>query len=450
MPTGSILKTDRAQIPYYVVPSSDITLGQFGVAAKRALLLFKNGNADTFILSKPYVAPNFTIPALSEVDLYPGGGLQLVRLTLDQIIHGIPVTSKAWVCFRQDGELYNATLSSSYKVGNTTFPAGTTLVFDEGLVLRRIVLSENFELGGIPLKANSWADLHNGDTVRIGRLSRDLMFAGLHLLGGETIWLFPSGKLDRGTLAEDTVIQGFPCMAGTAVGFDEEEEQLNHCTVSRPFMVGDNLLKRGEGYLGTSEHHDTIEILDKNDMDQLIKSLKDAVVEKSVDEITKMRNHDVFGDMKNVSLFQADHDEGPDVIQLRFAWRIENMLKNVWPLNDCDCNCDANLEVRWIYNLTNQKFIAYIPGLNYGVHCPRCPSHNLVLGVGAMSGLFSPIPGRVITDKTLNPTVNSKVAGVAQIVESGPKVIKGSTSIRRIYLSGGALFVDYSFWRKGP
>jgi len=132
----------------------------------------------------------------------------------------------AW--FFNDGRLANCTVSRETAFGEITIPAGSEIFLAPDGRPRSVFLAHDARVNGYLCR------------------------------GGKRAWstaLYPSGKLKTCWLAEDTVVDGVPCMragfvadvfgGGAATDF-QEDGRLRACKLARDFKLGDRVFRRGD------------------------------------------------------------------------------------------------------------------------------------------------------------------------------------------------------------
>lgn len=458
VPDGSILLYRGFEKLQFIMASKSIEIMSFRTKPYTMTSFFPTGSLLSLILSEPVNYKNNLLPSESLVSLDNSGNIDRVTYSNDLVLSNVPIKGLESVCYNYDGTLGNVTTSKPYKIAGNTFPTDTTLVLDnEGKVVRAM-LREDVLLRGLWFKSGTWVRFYGDGSIETGVLAKDAVINGIAiqavplqitLSGIQTVptRLHEDGSLWMGRLLQNSDIKGFPCKGGTDVELDDEGTPVL-ATFYAPFTIEGSTYQAGKTYNGYVEKIDSILVLEKNDVADLLNKTKEDIKKILEEKIASQKEHFPFATIDKIDNSTSEFEiVSPNHIKFKFAWRVEDMLENVPLASDCDCDCGIEINLKWRVNERRDMLVANlenIPVNDIKIHCPGCPAHNLAMGLGRFFVLFSVIPGRDILSKNISPRVDTRVKALFDAIKSDPTVI-GSPSIKDVYLQDGALFFSYKY-----
>jgi hypothetical protein len=148
-------------------------------------------------------------------------------------------------------------LKSVTEIQGYSCAAGYAWFFTDG-TLASCFVSRASAFGGIEVPAKSWIQLTRDGRPRFVFLAQDAAVNGFRCRGGGhdfSTALYPTGELRTCWLAEDSVVDGVPCMragfiadvfgGGVEVDF-HSNGRLRRCKVSREFRYGGRVFAKGD------------------------------------------------------------------------------------------------------------------------------------------------------------------------------------------------------------
>ena len=136
-------------------------------------------------------------------------------------------------------------------------------------------------------------------------------------------------------------------------------------------------------------------------------------------------------------------------VEFRFNWRVEDLLDNIPPFGDCDCDVGLRLRLNWRFDGQGQYaiYLGDVLHTDFGVGCPACPLHTLGITIYQLLNAFTPIEERRELSRG-TAELNEQVQRQVQIiVETGPsRIPTGATllailevTVLRLWVEGGNL-----------
>ncbi len=364
-------------------------------------------------------------------DFYPDGGVKLGILSKDQTIDGVPCGA-GQIQLHDNGKLARCYTNAEHKIDDAIAcaPGGVSHLADG--TFGGCNLSKDALIQDVLCKEGMPVSFREGGRLFTCVLDSDQTFEGVPCRGGSWVYFHENGKLAEGIAAAGQTIEGKPYAAGErfrTLPFWQEEKETTHLLIS-------DEIKREEKDKGEKYSPLTKALwLTRHGAASFLKM-----------ELYKKRKQGIIGDVASVDLYEPDTVETVNRYSVNYFLHIVavDVLKNIWPLDDCDCEAGVKAELFW--TTENNRFRAGYKdiGMNdISVTCPKCPFHTLGLHAylwgDVLHKLFTwnPSPlvkGEVFTDEYLNAEVNIQIKNDISDIYGLPDTVEGSAYVKDVWI----------------
>jgi hypothetical protein len=450
---------------------SPITVADFRTKSDTVLAINSGyGTIDTLtLLDDAVLTYGIQAPAGSGIS-YLAGQLFVIKISTATSIRGFPVGAGRLVCFGPDG---TANLPLAHDVswkGQQLHGASFLLVAQAGDLVS-LAINQPMTVGSaIYYKPDSWPPesynaLHFWPSggVKGGWLAKPAQFAGVKF-AASYIEFDENGGVQFGTLQQDTIINGIPCLGGAPIWFNHAGKPVSF-TLSATWTFGSTTFTRGQRFSGHFSLKDTITLMDPPTLSNAVHELQMNFLGEVTNKILESSSKFPFGNMGTPIMHDvsARFPDG-DYISTHQEVAIPDLFTNP-PFSDCDGNITADVIFRWSisYDSHTTWVNLWISRLSGGISHHVCPGTSTLEGVGAIwsaiRGIDYTIGGRASVlakkfvskaqiSKPLESKMISKLAPLLPTHGQDAVVDPDSLKFDRVYVHSGALMLDFTYQAK--
>jgi hypothetical protein len=466
LPQGSIV--DRAAYGSYegIYVHDSVSVGGNDVLPEGFLMLAWDGSlAETTLNAAMNVNAGLTAPSRARVN-FMNGHVHRVDVRNGEVVtyFGSQVASGHSICFADSGEA-NIRIGGDTKIGLSMFPSGSFIIEDPSGQPLLALLSRDSSISGLVVKST------NGQQIdayfdAAGNISRAIL-ATPATIGGVKVQdeIETQGNgftLKSGTLVNDQLIDGVPCMGGAPVQLNAAGHPVVF-TASSTYQIGGTVLQRGQQFLGTYVKHDVLPIFDgsKGELASAIQQLQAELVSKGSAAVLAMSGHIPFGNMGTVQDHDFSWDAAGSVLHLSQQLHVQNLFTNPGFV-DCDGDLKLDATVTWIvvHEFMKQTVVAWPSALTISYKHNFCPGTSVLEAAKAIadldphlrelldskiSGPIAALAQRSVIQKEIGDTALAKYEQIIQLLQTDGTYVPGSLQIDSVLVESGNLNIHYSY-----
>jgi hypothetical protein len=425
------------------------------------------GTIDTLtLLADSVINYGIPVPGGSTIS-YLAGQLFVVRLSKSTSVWGFPVDAGRLVCFDKDGTA-NLPLAQNINWKSRQLHAGFFLLVTQAGDLVSAAINRPVSVGAATyFKPASWSnESYNAlrfwppGNVREGWLATSTRFGATEFAVSD-IQFRENRTVQFGTLQDDTVIDGIPCLGGTQIWFNENGKPVSF-TVSSTWTIGTTTLTRGQRFNGRFSLRDTIILMDPGTLSDAINELQTNYLEELIQKLLKSSSKFPFGRMGTPIIHDVLADfNASDYIATHQELAIPELFTNP-PFADCDGNISANTVFGWSITYSGHKtrvnlWIAQLSGVISHHFCPGTSTlqaagqiwswiRGIDYTIGGRATLFA---NKFVQKAEISKEIEKKmIAQISALLPTDKRsavVDPVSLQISRVYINDAALMVEFTY-----
>ncbi|NPV02641.1 MAG: hypothetical protein HPY53_14805 [Brevinematales bacterium] len=209
--------TPQKPVKVFTINNTPVAL-----ADDSTLKYYPGGKPETGVLSSNTVIDTGALKvklAEKEIGFYSNQTVRWAYLAEPVKVYGIPFNTNR-IEFYPGGKLMNAYPAKGQDVKGYTPVDDYPVFFHETGELKLMIPAGSITVDEIKFQSNTMVSFYSSGMVQRGILAQDTMLYGLTLKGGTPLILYPDGNIWMATLAKPASIKGKKLGAGASVRFN--------------------------------------------------------------------------------------------------------------------------------------------------------------------------------------------------------------------------------------
>lgn len=466
LPQGTIV--DRGAYGSYegIYVHDSISVSGYDILPEGFLMLAWDGSLSETTLNAPMsVNAGLTAPRRARVG-FMNGHVHRVDIRDQEVVSyfGSQLAPGHSICLSDAGEA-NIRIAADTKIGLNMFPSGSFIIESPSGNPMLALLSQNASISGLVIKSTSGTqvDAYFDDHGHIRRavLAVPATIGGVKI-AGEIETQGNGYALKSGTLVNDELIDGVPCLGGKPVQLNSAGHPVVF-TASSTYKIGDTVLQRGQPFLGTYAKHGVLLIFDgsKGELANAIKQLQSDLISKGKTSVLTLSSKFPFGNMGTIQDHDFTWDASGSVLHLSQQLHIQNLFTNP-PFGDCDGDLKLDATVNWIvvHEFMKELVVAWPSVLTVSYRHNLCPGTSAIEVAKAVaeldphlrelldSKISGPLAGlaqKSVIQKEIGDTAIAKYEQILQFLQTDGSFVPGSLQIDSVLVENGNLNIHYSY-----
>lgn len=227
---NDIVSIDKNGYLKYIIPKKDTTINGIRFKATNVInFFFKTTKVRRGYLAKPQIinkvkVKNFNDPNNKYILFHESGAIERANLSEDTVIQGIKFKVDNSIGFYGNGQIYHGTLSEKKKFKYVELPLKTKISLSKSGKLSSFEIeniTEETVFNNIKYISYYYFYLYESGYIKSGILAQDVIIDNIKLYLGTKIEYYSSGKIKSVKLSKKTRINGKAYKADELINFSE-------------------------------------------------------------------------------------------------------------------------------------------------------------------------------------------------------------------------------------